>query len=447
MFNLSTAKLLKNSIYQVISLTFNIITLGCKVNQYESQLMFENMCEAGFIPCNSYKADITIINTCTVTHTSDSKNRKVINRTRRENEDAIIVLTGCMPQAFAKDLELFDNCDIVMGNACRGELVDTIREYLNNRNRIIRISEHKNDEMFEKMKVNNFLERTRAFVKIEDGCNRFCSYCIIPYARGRVRSKSLSDLKAEVETLANKGYNEIVLVGINLSAYGTDIGATLADAVECVCLVDGVERVRLSSLEPELMTVDVLQRFAKQPKFCPHFHLSLQSGCTQTLKRMNRHYTAQEYADIVSNIRHIFNNPSITTDIMVGFAGETQEEFEESLDFSDYIGFAKVHVFSYSRRKGTLADKMPDQVDPSTKNLRSKLMIEHTDNKRFEFLKSQVGLVEEVLFEIKNRAGFYEGYTKNYTPVYVKSDEDLIGKIIDVKIIDANKDYCIATLI
>ena len=408
--------------------------------------MYEYMCEASFLPADDHKADITIINTCTVTHTSDSKNRKVINRTRRENPDGIIILTGCMPQAFPDDKELFRDCDIVLGNVSRKELVPSIKKYLENKEQIINIAQHKNGENFEEMRVTKFLERTRAFVKIEDGCNRFCSYCIIPYARGRVRSKSLADLKEEVITLASKGYNEVVLVGINLSAYGQDIGCTLADAVECVCDVDGIERVRLSSLEPELMTKSVLNRLSKQPKFCPHFHLSLQSGCTETLQRMHRHYTADEYAEIVANIRRIFDNPSITTDIMVGFAGETEEEFEKSLDFSDYISFAKVHVFSYSRRKGTLADRMPDQVDPSVKNIRSKLMIEHTDNKRKEFLLSQVGRVEEVLFEIKNRSGFYEGYTKNYTPVYVKSHNDLIGKIIPVTITEAKDDYCIATV-
>lgn len=408
--------------------------------------MYEYMCEASFLPADDHKADITIINTCTVTHTSDSKNRKVINRTRRENPDGIIILTGCMPQAFPDDKELFRNCDIVLGNVSRKELVPSIKKYLENKEQIINIAQHKNGENFEEMRVTKFLERTRAFVKIEDGCNRFCSYCIIPYARGRVRSKSLSDLKEEVITLASKGYNEVVLVGINLSAYGQDIGCTLSDAVECVCDVDGIERVRLSSLEPELMTESVLNRLSKQPKFCPHFHLSLQSGCTETLQRMHRHYTADEYAEIVANIRRIFDNPSITTDIMVGFAGETEEEFGKSLDFSDNISFAKVHVFSYSRRKGTLADRMPDQVDPSVKNIRSKLMIEHTDNKRKEFLLSQVGRVEEVLFEIQNRSGFYEGYTKNYTPVYVKSHNDLIGKIIPVTITEAKDDYCIATV-
>lgn len=427
-------------------MTFNIITLGCKVNQYESQLMSEYMISGGFTKSSDKKADIFIINSCTVTHTSDSKNRKIINRIRRENPDAIIVLTGCMSQAFPDDIDLFRACDIVMGNACRSDIVPTIKKYLQNQSQIIDIAEHKNGEKFEKMCVNSFLERTRAFVKIEDGCNRFCSYCIIPYARGRVRSKSLEDLKLEVTTLAQKGYKEIVLVGINLSFYGTDIGVTLADAVECVCAIDGVERVRLSSLEPELMTEDVLNRFAKLPQFCPHFHLSLQSGCTQTLKRMNRHYTADEYGDIVSNIRRIFDNPSITTDIMVGFAGETDDEFSKSLSFADMLSFAKVHVFSYSRRKGTVADRMPDQVMEQIKNIRSKTMIEHTDIKRLEFLKSQVGRVEEVLFEIKNRSGFYEGYTKNYTPVYVDTDADVVGKIIPVKIIDAKDDYCIGVI-
>ncbi|MDO4748291.1 MAG: tRNA (N(6)-L-threonylcarbamoyladenosine(37)-C(2))-methylthiotransferase MtaB [Eubacteriales bacterium] len=426
-------------------MTFNIVTLGCKVNQYESQLMFEYMVDAGFAP-DTTAPDITIINSCTVTHTSDSKNRKVINRTRRENKDAIIVLTGCMPQAFKDDTELFINCDIVLGNVCRKELVPAIKEFMVNKKRIIKIADHEKGEKFEEMRVNKFLERTRAFVKIEDGCNRFCSYCIIPYARGRVRSKSLEDLRAEVETLAIKGYNEIVLVGINLSAYGDDINSSLADAVETVCSIDGVERVRLSSLEPELMTEDVLKRLAAQEKFCPHFHLSLQSGCDETLKRMHRHYTSAEYAQIVRSIRDIFTNPSITTDVMVGFAGETDEEFQKNLDFTDIIGFAKVHVFSYSRRKGTLADKMPDQVDPNTKNIRSKLMIEHTDKKRMEFLSSQVGLTEEVLFELKNRLGFYEGYTKNYTPVYLKSDIDVVGKILKVKLIDAKDDYCIGVI-
>lgn len=427
-------------------MTYNIITLGCKVNQYESQLMGEYLVAEGFTPLNNNFADIVVINSCTVTSVSDSKNRKVINRVRRENPDAIIVLTGCMPQAFADNFELFTGCDIVLGNVCRAKLVPAIKAFMQNKEQIIDIAEHKNPEEFEKMRVSSFLERTRAFVKIEDGCNRFCSYCIIPYARGRVRSKTLDDLLSEVTVLASKGYNEIVLVGINLSAYGQDIGSTLSDAVERVCSVDGIERVRLSSLEPELMTEDVLYRLAKERKFCPHFHLSLQSGCDETLKRMHRHYTTAEYAKIVSDIRRIFNNPAITTDIMVGFAGETDEEFEQSLNFAEQIGFAKVHVFSYSRRKGTVADKMPDQVAPQVKSIRSKQMIELTNNRRAEFLQTQVGRTESVLFEIKNKRGYYEGYTNNYTPVYVMSQCDLVGQIVDVKITSADSDYCIGTI-
>lgn len=409
--------------------------------------MSEYMVNCGFCQSENGFADIIIINSCTVTHTSDSKNRKIINRCRRENPGSIIILTGCMPQAFPDDANLFRDCDIVLGNTSRQEVISALQQYLIDKKKVIKISEHKRDEQFEKMCVNSFLERTRAFVKIEDGCNRFCSYCIIPYARGRVRSKSLSDLETEVMILAQKGYKEIVLVGINLSFYGTDIGCTLADAVECVCKIDGVDRVRLSSLEPELMTEDVLSRFSKLDKFCPHFHLSLQSGCTETLKRMNRHYTADEYEKIVSNIRKIFDNPSITTDIMVGFAGETEQEFESNLDFAKRIGFAQVHVFAYSRRKGTVADKMPDQVSSQDKNIRSKLMIEATLNKRLEFLQSQVGRVEEVLFEVKNRSGYFEGYTKNYTPVYVETDDCVIGKIIPVKIIEANDNHCIGVIV
>lgn len=428
-------------------LTFNIITLGCKVNRYESQLIYENLIRDGFVPCEDGSADIVIINSCTVTATSDAKNRKTINRARRENPDAVIVLTGCMPQAFPDDTKLFDGCDIVLGNAARCDVVSKIKEYLASHTRIIDIKSHEKGEQFEPMRVDDFLERTRAFVKIEDGCNRFCSYCIIPYARGRVRSKALSDLHAEVIKLSSNGYKEIVLVGINLSAYGQDIGLTLSDAVECVCSVDGIERVRLSSLEPELMTEDVLLRLSNQKKFCPHFHLSLQSGCDETLRRMHRHYTSDEYSQIVDNIRKIFDNPSVTTDIMVGFAGESDEEFEKSLKFAEHISFAKVHVFSYSRRKGTVADKMPDQVSSQTKNIRSKQMIQLTDSTRKKFLESQVGRVEQVLFEIKNRQGYFEGYSKNYTPVYVKSDKDISGKLFDVKITKACDDCCIGVIV
>ena len=297
---------------------FFIITLGCKVNQYESEMMTELMINNGHTLAGSYSdSDICIINSCTVTATGDSKCRKYINRVKRENPSCIIILCGCMPQAFADDVDLFGGCDIVMGNTARKDIISCIDEYLSERKQIIRIDAHEKNESFEPMSVKGFEQRTRAFVKIEDGCNRFCSYCIIPYARGRVRSKPIDELRKEAESLAANGFKEIVLVGINLSAYGQELGLDIFDAVKAVCDIDGIERVRLGSIEPERMTKDILTALSKEKKFCPHFHLSLQSGCDNTLKRMRRHYDTSEYARIVSDIRELFENPAVTTDVMV----------------------------------------------------------------------------------------------------------------------------------
>ena len=408
-------------------MNFNIITLGCKVNQYESQAMREDLLKNGFeLAEPNTPADITVVNSCTVTSVSDAKNRKLINKIRRENPDGIIVLTGCMPQAFPDRQENFENCDIVLGNAKRAELVPAIYEYIENHMKNVFISPHPvKNEKFEDLSISSLGEHTRAFIKIEDGCNRFCSYCIIPFARGRVRSKSIEALKAEVEKIANNGYLEVVLVGINLSAYGQDEGLNLADAVECVCAQDGIERVRL----------------------CPQFHLSLQSGCDNTLKAMNRHYDTAEYSKIVSNIRKTFDNSSITTDVMVGFAGETEDDFKDSMNFVKQTGFAKVHVFPYSRRKGTVADKAPNQIAPNIKEQRAKKMGELVAESRAEFLKTQVGLTESVLIE-RLRHGYLEGYTKNYTPVHIISDdENLCGQIVNVKITSAENDYCMGTVV
>lgn len=430
-------------------MNFNIITLGCKVNQYESQAMREALIKHGYsLSDDKDKADITIINSCTVTSVSDAKNRKLINRVRRSNPDGIIILTGCMPQAFPDEENNFKNCDIVLGNAKRAELIPTLEKFLETHNKLIQITEHpmKNEE-FENLSVSSLGEHTRAFIKIEDGCNRFCSYCIIPYARGRVRSKPLDALKAEVENIALNGYKEVVLVGINLSAYGLNEEFDLADAVECACSVDGIERVRLGSIEPEQMDDKMIARLSAQKKFCPQFHLSLQSGCDKTLKAMNRHYDSSEYAQIVENLRKAFDNSSMTTDIMVGFAGETLEDFEQSMSFVKSINFAKVHVFPYSQRKGTVAAKAPNQVEPAEKERRAKLMGELVEESRKEFLNSQVGLVEDVLFE-RLRHGYLEGYTKNYTPIHVISDDtSLCGLIRQVKIVSADTDFCNGVLI
>ena len=430
-------------------MNFNIITLGCKVNQYECQAMKETLFKAGFtLSENKDKADITIINTCTVTSVSDAKNRKIIHKARRNNPEGIVVLTGCMPQAFPDDFSTFEDCDIVLGNFCRNDLLPSIEQYLIDHKQIISIKENQEKSpKYEKLSVNDFGEHTRAFVKIEDGCNRFCSYCIIPYARGRVRSKDIEDLKVEVENLANNGYKEVVLVGINLSAYGQDIGKTLCDAVEAVCENEKILRVRLGSLEPEQMDIDVINRLSKQKKLCPQFHLSLQSGCDETLKRMNRHYDTALYAEIVSNLRNAFKNSAMTTDVMVGFAGETEEEFIKSLEFVKSIGFSKVHTFPYSRRKGTVADKAPNQVNEKIKGERSKLMINATENSRIDFMKSQIGLIEPVLFETMKNDNYCVGYTPNYTPVRLYTNNNLCGEIYDVKIIDFKDDYCIGELV
>ncbi|MEE0931345.1 MAG: tRNA (N(6)-L-threonylcarbamoyladenosine(37)-C(2))-methylthiotransferase MtaB [Acutalibacteraceae bacterium] len=424
---------------------FYIFTLGCKVNQYESQIMHERLCENGFSYTSDYNdSDIIIINSCTVTSASDSKAVKLMHRVKRENPNCVLVITGCMPQAFPND-ERFAEADIILGNKSRNIVVPAIQQFFMDRRRIINISQHQAGDEFENTSISNFTERTRAFVKIEDGCNRFCSYCIIPYARGRVRSKPIEQLKLELVNLSKKGFKEVVLVGINLSAYGQEFGMDLADAIEAACSIDGIERVRLGSLEPERMDRDTIARIASQSKLCPQFHLSLQSGCNATLKRMNRHYTTDDYAKIVQNLRESFKNCSITTDIMVGFPGETELEFKESLAFAKEISFSKVHVFAYSRRPGTVADKADNQVPEHIKNERSKEMIELTDRTTKKFLDSQVGRIEPVLFERKKN-GFWEGHTINYTQVVVNTDKDLNNKIVNTQIISTQKNKCVGVI-
>ena len=428
---------------------FKIYSFGCKVNQYESEFIRQIMCADGHEYTDSdNSADIFIVNSCSVTAVSDSKCRKLLRKLRRENPQCIILLCGCMSQAFPRKYENFNMCDIVIGNTTRGQIPQYIRQFISDRKSIVDISDHdRKNEAFESCAVNTFCERTRAFLKIEDGCDRFCSYCIIPYARGRVRSKPLADLEAEVALLANNGYTEIVLVGINLSKYGTDIGLTLSGAVECVAKQQGISRIRLGSLEPELLDEVTISRLAACDKFCPQFHLSLQSGCTETLKRMNRRYTNAEYAEIVERIRRNFENSSITTDVMVGFPGETEEEFKTSLDFVVGIGFAKVHVFPYSRRSGTVADRMPDQIQKAVKEQRARLMTEATEAKRLEFMNSQVGTVCQVLFERPDENGMYEGYSKNYTPVSVDTKGvDVSGQCLNVLITEAQSERCIGVI-
>ena len=424
------------------------ITLGCKVNQVESEAMREALLAGGFQEAaEGQTADVVVVNSCTVTAVSDQKARQALRREKKRNPGAVAVLTGCWPQAFPQEAEDFLEADIVLGTTRRAALLPKILEYLSTKQRIVDIAPHEKGEKFEKLTISAMHGRTRAFLKIEDGCDRFCSYCIIPYARGRVRSKPLEDIKTEAALLGDHGYREVVLTGINLPAYGKDLGLHLCDAVEAACAAPGIARVRLGSLEPEQLTPGVIARMAKQEKLCPQFHLSLQSGCDATLKRMNRHYTTAEYRQIVRNLRQAFPNCAITTDIMVGFAGETDEEFAASLAFAKEIAFAKVHVFAYSRRPGTRAYDMPGQVANKVKEDRSRQMIAATLATQRDFFAAQVGRVEEVLFEQEREKNVYEGYTRNYTPVRAASAVPLQGQVLPVEITQALEDCCLGRLV
>ena len=424
------------------------VTLGCKVNQVESEAMREALLAAGFQEAaGGETADVVVVNSCTVTATSDQKARQALRREKKRNPGAVAVLTGCWPQAFPQEAEEFLEADVVLGTARRGDLVPRLLEYLSTKQRVVDIAPHQKGEKFEKLSISAMHGRTRAFVKIEDGCDRFCSYCIIPYARGRVRSKPLEDIREEAARLGEAGYKEVVLTGINLPAYGKDLGGDLCDAVEAACAAPGILRVRLGSLEPEQLTPPVIARLAAQEKLCPQFHLSLQSGCDDTLRRMNRHYTTAEYRQIVGDLRKAFPNCAVTTDIMVGFAGETEEEFAKSLAFAKEIAFAKVHVFAYSRRPGTRAYDMPGQVPNREKERRSREMIAATLETQRAFFAAQTGRVEEVLFEQERDRNVYEGYTRNYTPVRVASAAPLQGQIRQVRLTQALEDFCLGELV
>ena len=419
-------------------------TLGCKVNQYETEAMREALLNWGHTNDKNLSVDAVIINSCTVTAESDRKTRQLVRRMRRENPGAIIALTGCMVQAFPDEAKKLTEADIVIGNRDVTKIVNAINSYDNKR--VFEIDKHQNGDSYNTIGLSKFNERTRAFMKIQDGCDRFCTYCIIPFARGRIRSRAVSDIKAEAQRLAANGYSEIVLVGINLASYGKGEDYNICDAVDAVCEINGIKRVRLGSLEPDHITDEMLNRFKIQPKFCPQFHLSLQSGCDATLKRMNRHYDSAFYEDLVNRIRNTFTDAAITTDIMVGFAGETDDEFNQSLNFAQKIGFARAHIFAYSRRSGTVAAGLKNQVSNTEKQLRSHQMAEITKQTEIEFLKSQIGNVYPVLFENQEN-GVAEGYTPNYTRVIIDTKKALTGQIYDVLIKSVQDDYCVGELI
>ena len=422
------------------------ITFGCKVNQYETECLKELFREHGWqTAAEDDSPDAVVINSCTVTSSGDSRALVALRRARAAHPSAVIVLTGCYPQSDPEGAAKLEAADIVCGTKDRGLIPGLVESFMEEHSRRIWLPPHERGELFEPMKCTRFEDNTRAFVKIQDGCDRFCSYCIIPYARGRCRSKPLDMLREEVRDIAANGIKEIVLSGINLAFYGAEWGLSLADAAEAAAGISGIERVRLSSLEPEMMTDEQLSRLAAMPGFCPQFHLSLQSGCTRTLKAMNRHYTADEYFELTERIRRYFPECAFTTDIMVGFPGETDEDFRESAGFVGKVGFSKVHVFRYSRRPGTPADRMPEQIPEAVKTLRWKEMTSAADAAREKYLRSLVGRTVPVLFERENSTEYHQGHAPDMTLIKISRknpEKSLRNRIISVIIEVAGPDHC-----
>lgn len=411
--------------------------LGCKVNAYETEAMQELLEDSGYeiVPFHE-KADIYIINTCTVTNMADRKSRQMLHRARKMNPDAIVAACGCYVQE--KPEEVADCVDIVIGNNRKKEIVHILEEYEKGREGIRKdLVDIGHAREYEDLHLSRTAEHTRAYIKVQDGCNQFCSYCIIPYARGRVRSRSMESVRGEVETLARNGYQEVVLTGIHLSSYGIDTGTDLLSLIRTVHEVAGIKRIRLGSLEPRIITEEFAEAIAGLPKMCPHFHLSMQSGCTETLKRMNRRYTAEEYYEKCELLRKYFRNPALTTDVIVGFPGETEEEFKASRDFIDKVDFYETHVFKYSRREGTKAAAMPDQVPEEEKTRRSNILLDLSRKKQAAYEQRLLGTTQEVLIEeeIRRNGEIYQvGHTREYVKIGIRTEEKLANRLVQIEI-------------
>ena len=402
-------------------------TLGCKVNQYETEAMEELFLSDGYEVCDfAEKADVYVINTCSVTNMGDRKSRQIIRRAKKNNPDGVIAVAGCYSQTAPEEILAIDGVNLVLGTQGRHNIVKLTKN-LTAESKVNAVSDIMQTHDFEELKINRYTDRTRAYIKIQDGCSQFCSYCIIPYARGPVRSRPESEILEEIASLAKNGYSEIILAGIHIASYGKDLGTSLDRLLINADRVDGIKRIRLSSIEPMTLNRGFVEQIKYSKKLCPHFHISLQSGCNETLKRMNRRYTASEYMDIVNGLRNAFPDVAITTDIMVGFPGETDEEFNKTAEFVKAADFADAHVFMYSPRRGTPAAKRTDQIVPEIKEARSKRIIEITDKSHNDFLEKYVGTTAEVLFEQLTADGYWEGKTANYITVKLKSDANLKG--------------------
>lgn len=428
-------------------------TLGCRVNHYESEAMAEKFIREGYeVTEFTEVADVYVINTCTVTNMGDKKSRQIISRARRLNPDAIIAVVGCYSQIAPKEVSAIDGVDVVLGTRNKGDVVYYVNKARDEQAAQIYVESVLRNKKFEELNIEEYQDKTRAFLKIQDGCNRFCAYCIIPYSRGSVCSKEPRQVLDEINKLSEHGFKEIILSGIHTASYGLDLDGeiTLVDLLEEIEKLDGIERVRIGSIEPAFFTPEVIGKIKNMKKLCPQFHLSLQSGCNATLKRMNRRYTAEEYERIVNILRENIKDVSITTDVIVGFPGETEEEFNETYEFLKRIKLTKTHVFKYSPREGTKAATMPNQLDGTVKDKRSKALIELNNKNEGDFTKSIVGRVMDVLIEqpVKGKDDVYEGYTRNYVKVEVEGiEENLKGQIVNCKIEEALGDYAVATLV
>ena len=450
----------------------HFISLGCKTNQYETNAMEQSFINKGYEIAKDEKADIYIVNTCSVTNIAERKSRQMLRRAKALNPDAIVVASGCYAQVAKDDISKIKEVDLILGINEKNNIVELIEKYIKEKNneqktkQIVSDVMHQNE--YEEFGKATFTEENRAVIKIQDGCDRFCTYCIIPYARGKVRSRNPENIIEEIKQISKNGIQEVVLTGIHIASYGKDFtkektnlyrkkfgydenyiefnpkddlatgGFRLIELLEQLNKINEIKRIRLGSIEPKLITQEFIKRLSKLEKICNHFHLSLQSGCNETLNRMNRRYTVEEFENSVNLIRNNFNDVALTTDIIVGFPNETDEEFESTYKFLQKIKFYKMHIFKYSPKKGTVAEKMDGQVDGSIKELRSQKLIKLSNENQIEFNKNELGKSLKVLFEEIDKDGYFKGHTSNYITVKVKTKENLENKILDVKITDVD---------
>lgn len=428
--------------------SIGLVTLGCRVNQYETEAISETFIKRGYEVAGLDEfADVFVINTCTVTNVGDKKSRQMIRKTKKINPEAVVVVAGCYAQVAPDEVSQIEGVDIIIGTKEKGKAIEMVEKFVHEKHQIKNVDSIMSIREFEELEIDQYQDRTRAFLKIQDGCNRYCSYCLIPYARGPIRSRNPENIISEVKKLAKNGFREVILSGIHVASYGKDLdNITLVDVVEKIDEIEGIDRIRIGSVEPMFFTKETVEKLTSYKKFCPHFHLSLQSGCNETLKRMNRHYTAEMYQETVEIIRNSFKDSSITTDVIVGFPGETEEEFNTTYEFLKKIELAKMHIFKFSPRKGTRAAEFKEQVAADIKEVRSKLLLTLDEELEAKYIQKYIGKEMDILFE-ETKNNVSSGYTRNYIKVNVETIEDITGKILNAKLTENHGNYANANLI